>query len=123
MFKKINTVIAMLSVILSIFGMFFNIISIIICLKRELRKSPTFIFKIFINIMNIMPLITIVLCSFIKHFIEFQLNSVNFELGKLILFLTLWSAQSSAYIQVIFFSFHFEDYFNCYFYSLASNTN
>jgi hypothetical protein len=103
MLKKINTVIAILSVILSIFGIFFNIISMIICLKRELRKSPTFIFKIFINLMNIMPLITIVLCLFIKHFIEFELNSFNFELGKVILFLTLWSSQSSAYIQAIFF--------------------
>jgi hypothetical protein len=109
--NKINAVIGILSIILSIFGIACNMVSIIICLKRELRKAPTFIFKIFINIMNMIPLITIVLCPFITHFFELELNSLYFKMGKVIIFLTLWSSHSSAYLQVLILFKHLCNYY------------
>ena len=100
---KIITAIAIFSIIFSAIGVASNIISIIICSQKELRKVPTFIFKIFVNVMNLIPLITIVLCPFITYYFEFELNKLYFEIGKIVIFLALWSTHSSAYLQVFLY--------------------
>jgi hypothetical protein len=92
--------IEIIPIIVVVLGITGNIISMIICLKKELRKTPTFIFKIFINIMNIIPLITIIIYSFTTDVYEIKFNEFYFNFFKTLLFLILWTWQSSAYLQV-----------------------
>jgi hypothetical protein len=94
--------IAIFSISLSIIGIIGNVISMIVCLRKDLRRTPTFIFKIFINILNIIPIITIVLYPFATYIFEIELNSHYFRFGKTMLFLALWSSQASTYLTVIF---------------------
>jgi hypothetical protein len=94
--------IAIFSISLSIIGVTGNIISMMVCLRKALRQTPTFIFKIFINILNIIPITTIVLYPFATYIFEIELNSHYFTFGKIMLFLALWSSQASTYLTVIF---------------------
>jgi hypothetical protein len=94
--------IEIIPIIFAVIGITGNIISVIICLKKELRKTPSFIFKIFINIMNIIPLITIIIYLFATDVYQIKFDEFYFNFFKTLLFLILWTWQSSAYLQVNF---------------------
>ena len=89
--------ISITGIILSTFGIISNVFSIATCLRKELRKSPTFIFMFFISLIYILPLGTIVICPF---FIHFEHIKINIELCKKTVFISLWACQSSAYLKV-----------------------
>ena len=101
--EKTSKIISIISIILCIFGKVGNIVSITICMRKSLRKTPTFIYMVFTSLVDIIPLAVIVLYSLNFLFLDLQLRFANFEFCKILIFLTLWSCQSSAYLLVSFF--------------------
>ena len=101
-FEKINKIIAISSVILCLIGIIGNNLTAGLCMRKKLRKSPTFIFLSFIAIINIIPLITIVLCPYFLYFYKKVLSEINIDLCKTVMFLTFWSCHSSTYLLVYF---------------------
>jgi hypothetical protein len=114
MIEKITQKLSILTIILSVIGIIGNIISLLICLKEELRKIPTFVFIIFQKILNIIKLVTISLSIFVT---QFQSNFKNFQdinniYYNIAIFLFFWEYQSSAYLSV--FSKTFKINLNCF---------
>jgi hypothetical protein len=81
-------------IVLSPLGVLSNILTIFICLRKELRKTPTFVFMAFIGCINNLELLTIIVVSFLKD----SLLKTSFL--KLFVFLILWKHQSVIYIEV-----------------------
>ena len=94
-----NTTFHIFLMIFWIFGTLSNIISILMCLRKELRKTPTFVFMAFMAFLNICSLITLVISPISLKFINLELIDIHIIIGKINVFITLWS-QSSSYLQV-----------------------
>jgi hypothetical protein len=114
MIETITQKLSILTIILSVIGVIGNIISLLICLKEELRKIPTFVFIIFQKILNIIKLVIISLSIFVT---QFQSNFKNFQdinniYYNIAIFLFFWEYQSSAYLSV--FSKTFKINLNCF---------
>ena len=92
--------IVVISIIFCIFGILNNILSIVVCLRKKLRKIPTFIFKAFMSKMNIILLTTMIFYTFISNFFEITLNTINFKYSKMLFILMLCSYQTSLYMKV-----------------------
>ena len=95
-------IIEIVLLILCLFGMIGNCLSISVCLRKRLKSIPTFVFMCFMTIMDTIPLIAIALYPFILEFLKLKSIKLSFEFCKLIMFLTFWSLQSSAYLLVKF---------------------
>ena len=87
------------SLILCLFGIIGNILSIIICSRKPLKKQPTFIFMASMSFMNILPLITILSCPIAAHFMKFE-NHLQIYFCKISTFLTYWGSEASTYLLV-----------------------
>ncbi len=96
MIPSAKSVIKIVSIVFFIIGIISNTLSIIICLRKQLRKIPTFIFKIFNSFMNIITLTTIFLILFIETF-DFEIKT---KILEFLIFLIFSATQSSAYLQV-----------------------
>ena len=97
--EKAIEIIAIVSIILCSIGIIGNIVTIIICLRKQLRKTPTFILIVLKAGTNILPLIAIFI-PFVTGF-AIKHNMLHFNLMcKVILFLSFWGCQSSAYLLV-----------------------
>jgi predicted membrane channel-forming protein YqfA (hemolysin III family) len=81
------------------FGTIGNIFSISMCLRKELRKTPTFAFMAFICLLNICSLTTLIACPDSLKFFQVEKFQIHLILCKLSIFITFWS-QSSSYLQV-----------------------
>jgi hypothetical protein len=92
-------------IILSIFGVAGNIISIVVCLRKKLRIIPTFVFMAFLSVLNICKLITIVFCLFASNFFVTKLQEFDSRFFKIMIFLIFWEYQSSAYFKVFLMIF------------------
>ena len=93
-----DQLISILTFVLSLLGSLGNFLTIFICLHKELRKVPTFVFMKFVAALNILKLVSVLL--FI-HFLKYSLNNV-FEnsLIKYVLIIFLWQHHSEVYLQV-----------------------
>ena len=91
-----NLTISIISVAFYSIGIIANILSFFICLRKELRKTPTFIFMAFIASTNTIKLLSLIVTT-IK--IEFNSN-MNIMLLNSCLFIMFWKYQSSAYLNV-----------------------
>jgi len=102
MIEKITQKLSIVTIVLSAIGVLGNIISLLICLKEELRKIPTFVFTIFQKILNIIKLVTISLCIFVTQFQSKFKNAqdINNIYYNIAIFLFFWEYQSSAYLTV-----------------------
>ena len=92
--------IAIISILSGIIGIIGNLISIIICSQKDLRKTPTFILKIFISIMNLIPMLTNIFSPFAAYFLNSKYDDLSFTIFKMLIFLVFWSFQSTAYLEV-----------------------
>jgi hypothetical protein len=81
-------------IVLSPLGVLSNFLTIFICLRKELRKTPTFVFMAFIGCINNLELLTIIVVSFLKD----SLLITSFL--KLSVFLILWKHQTGIYVEV-----------------------
>jgi hypothetical protein len=70
-----------------------NFISILICLRKQMRKNTTFIFMSFTSLMNVLPMVSIVAISF-------KLHDLNVSYCNIITILLSIGCQSSIYLIV-----------------------
>jgi len=70
-----------------------NFISIVICLRKQMRKNTTFLFMSFTSIVNVLPLVSIVAISF-------KLYGLNVSYCNIITILLSIGCQSSIYLIV-----------------------
>ena len=82
-----------LSIVFFSIGLLGNLMSLLICLRRQMRKNTTFIFMSFTSIMNVLPLASLVALSF-------KLQDLNVNYCKIIMILLLTGCQSSIYLIV-----------------------
>ena len=91
-----NFVTSIISIILYSIGIMANTFSIFICLHKELRKTPTFVFMGFMALINITKLLTLILTTF-----QIQFNSnLNLVALNICFFVLFWKYQSAAYLNV-----------------------
>ena len=95
-------------VVLSFFGCVGNLVSIGVCLRKELRRIPTFVFMAFLSAINILKLTTIALCLIASQYLVDKFHQLDSISLKLIIFLIFWEYQSSAYFKVFKIFFFFE---------------
>ncbi len=99
-FEKLIFLTSLLTVLLCVFGIIGNILSIKICSKKELRKTPTFIFMSFISAINILKLLTIMIFILILQFFVTNIYKLNSLFLNICFFLIFWKYQSSVYLMV-----------------------
>ena len=95
--KAINTIISISSIAFCFIGIISNLTSILVCLRKEMREVPTFIFLMILSFINILKLISIALIASVLEFHELGERCLN-----IMLFIIFWEHQSSAYFKVIF---------------------
>ena len=99
-----NTHIQIFLILFWSFGTIGNIFSISMCLRKELRKTPTFVFMAFICILNIFSLLTLIACPASLKFFQLQQVQIHLIVCKISIFVTYW-CQSASFLQVKNFNF------------------
>ena len=97
-FEISSKIISIISILLCSVGMVGNLLSIIICIRKRLFKIPTFVFMMFISLIDNLPLFTVALYPFVLNFFEDKLSEINIEFCNTFLMITFWSSQSSIYL-------------------------
>ena len=95
-----NQAITIFTIVLCSLGILGNIVSIIVCLHKNLRKIPTFVFMAFQSTMNILKLITIPLYLISLQFFFVEIESFNCIFYNIGVFLIFWEYQSLAFLKV-----------------------
>ena len=68
---QILTYNAVYSLLIAIFGTIDNVITFCVCIRKRLRKTPTFLFTAAMVLMDILPLLTLNLTdAFVKIFLS-----------------------------------------------------
>jgi len=98
-FQILDKIIIILTIALSSTGIIGNFVSTLITMRKELRKTPTFVFMAFLSVINILKVITIGFSLFIFHFLVDDLNDLNYFFSVIIFFLC-FTYQSSSYLKV-----------------------
>ena len=80
-------------------GIILNPLTILICCRKPLRKTPSFVVTAFIALLNTVLLITTALPSFIGHFLTYSLNS-NLAWCKLSLYFGIVTSNWIAWLLV-----------------------
>ena len=91
---------AMLSIVFCSIAIIGNFISIVICLQKELRKTPTFIFMSFLSTVNIIKMTTILVSVVIMQFVFESISEINTILLNVCLFIVFSKYQTSIYFIV-----------------------
>ena len=99
--EKINKILSVSVIVFCAIGIISNFISILICLRKELRKLPTFIFLTFLSSINILKLLSIGLSVFTLQFIVTKLQDIDERIINISLFMIFWEYQSTAYLKIV----------------------
>ena len=91
------------SLFLIVFGTLGNILSVVVCLRKELRKVPTFVFYAFTLVHDTISLYFWNLDHYFTAFYGYEIERISFTLCRLFTELQMFSLQSSAWIMVKFF--------------------
>ena len=97
LYKTLNYIIAVFSIILCILGTIGNIITLLMCLRKNLRKRPLFIFMMFTAIMNIFPLVSIAFYSVVIEILKIENQTIFYKINA---FISSWGSQSTNYLLV-----------------------
>jgi hypothetical protein len=100
LFQILDKIIIILTIALCSTGIIGNFVSVLITMRKELRKTPTFIFMAFLSVINILKVITMGFSLFIFHFLVDDLNDFNYFFSVIIFFIC-FTYQSSSYLKVI----------------------
>jgi hypothetical protein len=99
-FAHVNKIVSVSIIFLSSIGIIGNVISFVICMRKDLRKVPTFIFMAFVSILNILKLITIAGCILSFEFLIIEFNFLNNIFYNLIIVLIFCQSHSTIYLMV-----------------------
>jgi hypothetical protein len=97
---KMNRAISIFTIVLCSLGITGNIISIIVCLQKELRNIPTFVFLTFQSIINIFKLITNPFYLITLQFVFDEIESFDCLFYNTGVFLIFWEFQSLIFFKV-----------------------
>lgn len=95
-----NRFLSIFSILLCPIGIISNLISISICLRKELKKLPTFVFMAILSLINILKLISIGVCVAVLEFSVKKVQEIDETILNVSLFLIFWEYQSAAYLKV-----------------------
>ena len=98
--SQYDRIISIFSIIFCSFGILSNLYSIFICLRKELRKVPTFVFFTFLSSINILKLISIGLSAFLLEFVAQNKKELDERIINLGLFVIFLEYQSTPYFKV-----------------------
>lgn len=98
--KKTDRILAIFSIMFCTIGILSNLISILICLRKELRKVPTFMFLAVLSFIYTLKLFLIALFSFLIEFVVQSIQELNEITINITLFFIFCEYQSSAYLKV-----------------------
>ena len=98
---NMNRIISIFSLVFCSIGIISNLISIFICLRRELRQVPTFVFFAFLSFINILKLISIGVFTILLEFIVNKVEELDERILTVGLFALLCEYQCTAYFKVI----------------------
>ena len=99
-FEIIDRIIIIITIALCSTGTIGNIVSLLISIRKELRKTPTFVFMAFLSAINILRVLTIGCFLFILHFMIDSVQDLNNYFYNIIVFLICFEYQSSSYLKV-----------------------
>ena len=98
-YNKINSC---YSVVVAGLGTIGNLMAMYVCLRKNLRKTPTFVFIAFVLPMDTLSLFFWNFNNFYTTFFNFLPVNNNLKTCKIVTFLQMFSLQSSAYLLVGF---------------------
>ena len=97
----ISKAIGIYSILISLIGTFGNLSAALICLKKPLRETPTFIFVGFGLLTDIVTLYFWNVDHFLLAFESYQIEEVNIDLCRFTILFQTTSLQWSAWLLVI----------------------
>ena len=95
--QTLNFIIDVLFTISSLFGTIGNVLTALTCFQRRLRNTPTYIFMIFIAIINIFPLISQILILIMSQTFKLDNDSIFFKINT---FFSFWASHNTSYLIV-----------------------
>jgi hypothetical protein len=98
--RILNEIVSCYSVVLAIHGTVGNLLVAFICLRKGLRKTPTFVFNAILSLNNIMILYHTNITNFFQTYFGFFVPDINIEACRLTTFFQLGFAQASSYLMV-----------------------
>jgi hypothetical protein len=99
-YNAINLMLATYSIQTAFFGSIGNILTFSICMRKNLRKTPTFIFIAFMALIDILSLSFWNLNPLLLVLFGKIMGDFNEESCKILSFLQLFSLQTSAFLLV-----------------------
>ena len=99
-FKTLNEILSYYSILLAGFGTFGNLLSLVVCMRKSLRKTPTFIFIAFMVVLDALSLYFWNLNTYFGSFHGFALMDQSPLSCMLTNFFQMFSLQASSYILV-----------------------
>lgn len=86
-----------------ILGTSLNVLTIVVCMRKSLRKTSSFVIATFVAIANLLVLIMVVMPNFIEPLTGLNWESVNLVWCKSSAFFFILSYNWSGWLLVIFF--------------------
>ena len=99
-FELMNKILGAYALFLIIFGTIGNIFSCYICLKKNLRSVPTFIFLSFMVVTDSISLYFWNLNHFVGRFYGYVIDGINIHLCRFFILIQLFAFQSSSWLLV-----------------------
>lgn len=99
-FAKINQLLAIYCLLLIIFGTIGNLFSFFICMRKNLRKIPTFVFLSYMLLTETITLYLWNLNHFTSTYFGYVIDGIDINLCKFFFFTQLTSLQVSAWLLV-----------------------
>jgi hypothetical protein len=99
-YYSINIILSIYSILIAVFGSIGNILTFSICMSKNLRKIPTFIFIGFMALIDILSLSMWNFNELLLTFYGLTIGDFNHLACKITSFLQLFSLQTSAFLLV-----------------------
>jgi len=99
--EKINKILSVSLIVCSSVGIASNLVSIFICLRKDLRKLPTFVFLTFLSSVNILKLLSIPLSVFTLQYLVSNIQKIDKRILNICIFMIFWEYQSTAYLKIV----------------------
>lgn len=99
-YKALNKVLGVYSLVIIVVGTLANLLSAVLCLKKELRKTPTFIFYAFVFVADTISLYFWNLDTYLFVFSNYMIEMNNYTTCILVTVVQCTSFQFSAWLLV-----------------------
>ena len=101
----LNKILGSITLILTIFGIFGNVFTAFICMRKKLRCITTFVFLAFISGNDLLTLLIWNLDQYFEAFFNFSHEFLSVWWCKMCVFIQYFCLHNSAWLLVIFLNF------------------